>query len=122
MSPNQYLVTLSVDKDALKQAYMEGHDISPNNCPDTESMLESELNWLSNSGISFSHIQQKTIEGDRSIYLEWSIDDVRQRATERNLNLNDEQCLEVLETLEDNYDANYGITWHTIANALSRHA
>lgn len=116
MSPNQYLVTLFVDESALKQAYIEGHDISPDDCPDLESMIESELHWLSNSGISFDHIQPKML--DDSIKIEWSIYDIRDRARLSNLNLDDEQCRQVLEYLQQNYDANLGITWHTIDNAL----
>ena len=34
----QYLVTITVDEDTLKQAYVEGHDISAEDCPDTESV------------------------------------------------------------------------------------
>ena len=50
----QYLVTITVDEDTLKQAYVE-------------STLSSELNWLSNSGISFSDdIQQITPVRDRA--------------------------------------------------------
>lgn len=118
MSPKQFSVTITVDEHALKQAYSQGHDIPLDDCPDIDSMLHSELNWLSHSGISFSQIQHKqTVEG--SIFVEWSIDDVRQRALEHDLNLDDEQCQEVLEHLENNYDANYGISWNTLDAAIN---
>jgi len=111
----RYSLTISVDENALQQAYAEGHDISPEECPDIESMISSELNWLSHSGISFS---DDLNDLDRSIFIEWSIVDVRDRALQRQLHLDDDDCIEILESLENNYDANLGITWHTLDTAL----
>ena len=65
----QYSVTFTVDEDSLRQTFVEGHDISPEDCPSIESMIESELHWLSNSGISFSRdvkeIGLKLASGER---------------------------------------------------------
>jgi len=48
----------------------------------------------------------------------WSADDVLSVADELGLKLSKEQCLEVLELLEDNHDANYGICWESIHCAI----
>ena len=50
----RFQVNFFVNEDELIQAYAEGHDIDRADCPSLEQMLESELNWLSNSGISFT--------------------------------------------------------------------
>ena len=50
----QFTVNILVNEEELMKAYTEGHDINQSDCPDLEQMIESELNWLSNSGISFS--------------------------------------------------------------------
>jgi len=120
MSLKQYSVTISVDESTLKQAYIEGHDISPDDCPDDiESMLSSELNWLSSSGISFSgNIAEIDLNESNSIFIEWSVDDVRSRAQQHGINLSNSDCIEILECVENNHDANLGISWDTIDNAI----
>lgn len=52
------------------------------------------------------------------ISIQWCADDVLSIADEKNLNLSHDQCLEVLDYLEDNHDANYGLSWNSIHCAL----
>ena len=52
------------------------------------------------------------------INITWSADDVLEVADERGLKLSQEQALEVLDSLEDNHDACYGINWDTIYYTL----
>lgn len=52
------------------------------------------------------------------ISIDWHIDDIREQANIRNLQLSDEQCLEILSILEDTHDATIGISWDTIDCAL----
>ena len=42
----------------------------------------------------------------------WSIEDVKCVAGERQLT--DEECMDILEELQDNHDAEYGINWVAI--------
>ena len=44
----------------------------------------------------------------------WLVDDVVTRAKERNLDVSDELSAEIIESLENRHDANYGITWDHI--------
>ena len=48
------------------------------------------------------------------ISINWSAVDVLEVAKERNFQLSTEQTFEILEYLEHNHDANYGISWDTI--------
>ena len=48
-----------------------------------------------------------------SIFIEWSIDDVK----EVREDLDDEQAMEVLEFVKDRHDATLGITWRTLEYA-----
>ena len=49
--------------------------------------------------------------------IDWHIDDVKQTALNMSepLTLDDDQCIQVLEALEDNHDASMGINWDTIS-------
>jgi hypothetical protein len=42
----------------------------------------------------------------------WSVDDIRSL----NYECNDEQGMNVLESMLEDHDANYGITWATLDN------
>ena len=44
----------------------------------------------------------------------WSVDDVLQRARERDINLSDQQAKEILARVDHAADAMSGITWDTI--------
>ena len=52
------------------------------------------------------------------ISITWDIDDVKGVASGRSLQLTDEHCLEVLDYIESNHDANNGISWDSIHFAL----
>lgn len=47
-------------------------------------------------------------------FILWLPQDVIDRAKEQNITLDADQAGEVLESLHDNHDCNYGITWETI--------
>jgi len=44
----------------------------------------------------------------------WLTDDVIKQAAERNMQISDELAAQILESLDDHHDANYGITWEHI--------
>ena len=50
----------------------------------------------------------------------WHIDDVRKVATENDLGeLTDEECLEILDGVIDNHDADTGIDWSALGQYAS---
>jgi len=51
----------------------------------------------------------------------WSLDDFRNVADGSDTEeFTDEELLEAMELVVDNFDANYGITWETIEAALDQ--
>ena len=51
----------------------------------------------------------------------WSIDDFRNVADGSDTEeFTDEELLEAMELVVDNFDANYGITWETLEAALDQ--
>ena len=52
------------------------------------------------------------------ISITWDIDDVKAVASDRNLQLTHEHCLNVLDYIESNHDANIGVSWNSIHFAL----
>jgi len=50
----------------------------------------------------------------KTINWSWSVEDVLVRARERDINLNDQQCLEILARVEHYKDASIGINWDNI--------
>lgn len=60
-----------------------------------------------------------TIESDdEQITIIWSIDDVKEQATNDGVVITDTQAREVLKSLKSNHDANDGISWGTISAAI----
>jgi len=51
----------------------------------------------------------------------WLADDVIKQAKELGVDITSEIAAEVLESLENHHDCNYGITWETIDAALEGH-
>jgi len=53
---------------------------------------------------------------ENSIAIIWSIEDVKQELDEDypQLKYTDEDCMEVLHSVQDNHDAYYGVSWETI--------
>lgn len=56
----------------------------------------------------------RTFNPDKEIAIYWHVDDVKII----NDNLNDEQCMAVLQYCKKNHDANCGINWDTISYAI----
>jgi hypothetical protein len=54
-----------------------------------------------------------------SISITWKVCDIIDRAKENHIKLTQEQAREVLESLEDNHDCNYGITWDMIDDTIN---
>jgi hypothetical protein len=51
----------------------------------------------------------------------WNLDDFRNVADRSDTEeFTDEELLQAMETVVDNFDANYGITWETIEAALDQ--
>jgi len=56
-----------------------------------------------------------------SIAIIWNIDDVKQAARDIGLaEPDDETCMDILHSLYENHDANYGITWEHFYDALQQ--
>ena len=59
-----------------------------------------------------------------SVAIIWSIEDVRDQLEilneDRNINLEleDDDCMEVLQRVVENHDANYGVNWDSLYNAI----
>lgn len=53
------------------------------------------------------------------ICIVWSTQDVLQTAKNMNVDITVEEADDVLMTVEDNHDANYGISWDNIEWAVS---
>ena len=51
----------------------------------------------------------------------WLSDDVISRAHDLNVGISKELAAEILESLEQNHDCNYGITWDHIDAELDNH-
>lgn len=56
----------------------------------------------------------RLIDPEKEIAIYWHVDDVKII----NDNLNDEQCLAVLQYCKKNHDANCGINWDAISYAI----
>jgi len=52
----------------------------------------------------------------QSISVKWHIDDIK--AIENGQDLTDAQCYDVLCNIKDNHDANIGINWDVIVDAI----
>ena len=84
------------------------------------------LQLLTDSSVISPHLQNqaKAIAHDYLeqhsdfISINWDVDDVKGVARDRNLQLTDEHCLDVLDYIESNHDANYGISWDSLHFAL----
>ena len=99
--------------------------MSNSSSPYTETITDL-LQLLTDAGIISPDNQEraKAIAHDylgrhsSFISITWDIDDVKGVARDRNLQLTDEHCLNVLDYIESNHDANIGISWDSIHFAL----
>jgi pyruvate-formate lyase-activating enzyme len=63
--------------------------------------------------------EAKLVDYLDKVYVDiWDIDDVKERLEHNNITATDEECLYVLQTLEGLFDANVGINWDSIDNAI----
>ena len=115
----QYTLTLLVDEAQLLQAYISNQGISELDCPDTEEIVLSEMNWSCQNGIAISGDLLE--DSDDQISITWSVDDILQQALTRNIQLSRENCQEILESIEDNYNADLGINWDIIDFAIDNY-
>ena len=51
----------------------------------------------------------------------WLPDDIKTQARQNNLSVSDELAAEILESLYEHHDCNYGITWEHIDAELDKH-
>lgn len=49
----------------------------------------------------------------------WHIDDVFEKANEMNIKLTKDQARMILQNVKHDEDANYGVSWDTIENAIN---
>jgi hypothetical protein len=57
-------------------------------------------------------------DNHRFITIIWTIDDILGTAATMDINMNNDQAWEVLKTLKNNHDSNYGITWDRIESLI----
>ena len=96
-------------------------------------IVENALSFYAEEGISSDEKAQKELDDawnivkekknygygyddSNSIVIIWEVEDVR-NVIEQNdlpLELDDDQCMEVLGYVESNHDANFGISWDSI--------
>ncbi len=55
------------------------------------------------------------------IALIWSIEDVKQQASEMKIKLTDQEAWEILQTVEANHDCTLGVTWITLEFAIDNY-
>lgn len=66
------------------------------------------------------HIETFLPDEDTHIaYMIWQAEDVEQAARELGISLSREQINDILDDIHDSADAEYGITWNTIKDAVS---
>ena len=58
---------------------------------------------------------------DFQIYIVWTKNDVMEQANRQGIELNENDCIEILESIENNYDANLGVTWETVDVGIENH-
>ncbi|MCC0175805.1 hypothetical protein I4641_02265, partial [Waterburya agarophytonicola K14] len=99
--------------------------MSNSSSPYTETITDL-LQLLTDAGV-ISHDNQERAKAVAHNYLEqhsdfisitWDVDDVKAVARDRNLQLTNEHCLDVLDYIESNHDANIGISWDSVHFAL----
>jgi len=54
----------------------------------------------------------------RKITIEWSVEDILDRAKENNINITEKQALKILADIEHHHDASIGINWDVIDSYL----
>ena len=57
-------------------------------------------------------------EFEDTIFTTWNINDVKTQAKRMEVELTEDQCYDVLNYLEENWDASIGICWDTIEMAI----
>jgi hypothetical protein len=91
----------------LRDLLVNAFGSSTTHVPSTIDVSEIlEFNDLYESEIDVHHALAK----QRQIALIWGVDDVKDRRPD----LNDEQCWQVIATVERQHDCNHGVTWDTI--------
>ncbi len=53
-----------------------------------------------------------------TIRITWCDGDVRHQASQMGLTLTDKQIINVLDSVKNNHDAEFGVTWDTIESAI----
>jgi len=74
-----------------------------NNKKEGKLILEAELTEV-----------QKLLDTTKTIYIAWGVEDILDRAEERNLEITDDIAQNILYRMDHRHDCEYGITWTTI--------
>ena len=86
--------------------------------------IKDDKEWINDSHSKFEYIGicqgldrllghfEEISKEKNTICIEWGVDDIRSLG----YTCTDEEGMEVLEAMKDNYDANYGICWETLHN------
>lgn len=79
----KFTLTISVDEDKLKQAYLDRQDLIEEDLPSTSELISQEFGWLEDSGIFPISIEENlslsiSLGTDNSI--SWCVEDVQEVA------------------------------------------
>ena len=86
--------------------------------------IKDDKEWINDSHSKFEYIGicqgldralrhfEEISKEKNTICIEWGVDDIRSLG----YTCTDEEGMQVLETMKDNYDTNYGICWETLHN------
>lgn len=114
----KYRCTLLIDEEMLIKTYMEGHGLESADDVDIEEVIKNELGWVLSSGIDVIGNLEEIEENKTSISIEWCLQDIKAVVEGFEKSISDSDALVVLEYLEDNHNAEVGINWSVIEEAI----
>ncbi len=62
----------------------------------------------------FTNFKKKKVDDKKEICIKWHIDDIIERAKERDILISEQQAIEILFIVERRHDASIGINWDVI--------
>lgn len=85
----------------------------------TETEKQLIKSWL-DAGLEFE-LREFINKETYSIAIPWTIEDVLFQAEQLDTEITDDQAIEILEIIKDEFDAENGITWFVIENAIKEY-
>jgi hypothetical protein len=85
----------------------------------TETEKQLIKSWL-DAGLEFE-LREFINKETYSIAIPWNIEDVLFQAEQLDTEITDDQAMEILEIIKDEFDAENGITWFVIENSIKEY-